>query len=174
MGIRQDHPVSVDYFWRRVEPGAVQGLEPLELRELVPYWYDDRFKQEVQARITVATEDSGALIGALLRLGARDPSDDHAAWLAVDGADGLEDDEMIGLLAPDEVAKVAEFLSRADPEDWMRRFRPDLAEIVGELGYRRPFDDHWAQHVVEGAQELTKLFGLAAAEGEAIIVMVVA
>jgi hypothetical protein len=87
-------------------------LEPLELRALVPYeGQGDRRRQEVAERITVfAVSDNGWLIGALLREGARlgsgdHASDDYAAWLAVNGAEGLDGEDMIGVLAPDEDAR---------------------------------------------------------------------
>lgn len=144
----------------------MQGLEPLELRALVPYsGEDDRLQAELAARITVAAGgDNARLISSLLRAGARLASDgfdadDYAAWLAVDGAEGLDGEEMIGVLAPDEVAKVAEFLSRARPEEWMRELEPDFADAEG---------------VVFGTRELLELYGLAAAAGEAVIVMVFA
>jgi len=145
-------------------------LEPLELRALVPYSGErDRLEAESAARITVVAEgDNGRLIGSLLRAGARltsedsardVASDDYAAWLAVSGAEGLDGEEMIGVLAPDEVAKVAEFLSRAQPEEWMEQLEPDFAE---------------AESVVSDTRELMELYGLAAAAGEAVIVMVFA
>ncbi|MEV5764980.1 DUF1877 family protein [Micromonospora sp. NPDC052213] len=166
--------MSVDMFWRRVDPGVVQGLEPAELRTLVPYWYDDRFQQETTARITVGAEDTGALIGELLRLGAGDGPDAYGAWLAVDGADGLGGDHMVGVLTPEEVAKATEFLSRAEPAALMQQLRPKLAVAAREMGYKRAFDDEWAQTVVADTQDLTELFRLAGAAGEAVIVAMVA
>ncbi len=164
--------MTVDTYWRRGDPDAVQGLDPSELRELVPWYFDERFQQEVKARITVLAKDTGMLICILLRLGADNDPDDYAAWLAVEGADGVEDDEMIGVLKPEEVVVVAEFLSRADPAAWMQQFRPTLA-IAAQRSYEQPFDDQWAQAVVDDTKELTELFGLAAAAGEAVTVMVV-
>lgn len=166
--------VSVEYYWRRTDPDAVLGLEPLESRKLVPRWFDDSFPRETEARITVRAVDNGPLIGILLRLGAADDSDDYSAWLAVSGADGLDGDYMIGVLEPGDVSRIAEFLSRAQPEAWMAEFRPTLAEVVGESGYQPPFDDEWAQSVVGDIKELMELFALAASAGEAVIVMVVA
>jgi hypothetical protein len=166
--------MTVDTYWRRVDPDAVQGLEPPELRALVPFHYDDRFQPEMKAHTTVLAEDTGSLICRLLRLGADNDADDYAAWLAVRGADGVGDDQMIGVLTPEEVIVVAEFLSGADPAAWMQQFRAHLAVLVQKLGYRRPFDDEWARTVVADTKELTALFGLAAAAGEAVIVMVVA
>jgi hypothetical protein len=170
---RHDLPMTVDHYWRRVDSDAVQGLDPPGLRELVPFWFDDRCQQEIRARITVFVEDAGALIGGLLRFGAGNDSDDYAAWLSVSGADGVESDD-IGVLTPEEVVKVAEFLSRADPEAWIQQFWIKLAIGVQEMGYQRPFDDEWAQAVVTGVRELTNLFSLAAAAGQSVIVMVVA
>jgi hypothetical protein len=172
--ILQDQPVGVDYYWRRTDPESVRDLEPLELRPLVPYWFDDRFGPETEARITVRAVDTGALIGRLLRLGAADDSDDYSAWLATDGADGLDGHYMIGVLRPDDVSRITEFLSRVQPEAWMAESRPTLAEVASDLGCRTPFDDDWAQSVVWGIKELTELFTLADAAGEAVIVMVVA
>jgi hypothetical protein len=171
---RHDVPVSADTFWRRVDPGAVHGLDPAELRKLVPYWFDDRFQQERSARIVVGAEDTGALISELLRLGAGDGPDAEAAWLAIDGAAGFGDDDMVGILAPEQVAKAAEFLSRAQPAAWMQQFGPELAAAAREMGYHRPFDEEWAQTVVADTEELMELFRLAAASGEAVIVSMVA
>ena len=140
----------------------------------MPFHDDDRFPPEMKAHLTVLAEDTGSLICGLLRRGADNDADDYAAWLAVQGADGVGDDQMIGVLTPEEVVLVAEFLSRADPAAWIQQFRADLAVLVQELGYRRPFDDEWARTLVGDTTELTALFGLAAAAGEAVIVMVVA
>jgi hypothetical protein len=172
-GDRHDLPVSVDTFWRRTDPNAVQGLDPPKLRTLVPHWFDDRFRDEAKARITVGAEDTGALIGELLRLGADNAHDAETAWLAV-SPEGLDEDYMVGVLTPDEVARVAEFLSHAHPAAWMQQFRPKLAVAAREMGYQRPFDDEWAQTVVTDLEELAEMFRFAAAAAEAVIVTMVA
>jgi hypothetical protein len=165
--------MTVDSYWRRVDPEAVRDLDPPELRDFVPFYFDDRFVVEVQSRTTVMGRDTGSLLCGLLRLGADDDADDYAAWLAVRGADGVEGDALIGVLPPEEVVVVAEFLARIDPVAWMRRFRADLAAGADAMGYQHPFDDARAEAVVTDAQDVAALFGLAAAAGEAVIVMVV-
>jgi hypothetical protein len=166
-----DPPVGVYVFWRRVELDAVVGLDLSELRKLVPHWFDDDYQQKAEARIVVGAENTGALISKLLRLGADNGPDAEAAWLALDGADGLDDKTyMVGVLTPEKVAKVAEFLSRVDPAAWMQQFRPRLANYCRELGHVASFDDEWADSVVADTNELTELFGLAAAAGEVVIV----
>jgi hypothetical protein len=166
-----DPSVGVDGFWRRVELAAVVGLDLSELRKLVPYWFDDDYRQLAEAQIVVGAENTGALISELLRLGAGNGPDAEAAWLAVDGADGLDDiTYAVGVLTPEKVAKVAEFLARVDPAAWMQQFRPQLADYCRELGHVAPFDDQWAEVVVTDTKELTQLFRLAAAAGEVVVV----
>jgi hypothetical protein len=166
--------MSVDTFWRRVNPSVLDGLDPPELRKLVPYWFDDAYEPEAAARITVGAEDTGALLLELLRLGAGDGPDAEAAYLAGESPEGHDDEYMIDVIAPGDVVKVAEFLSRATPAAWMEQYRSQLAVAAHELGYHRPFDDAWAQTVVTDTEELTELFTLAAAAAEAVIISTVA
>lgn len=149
----------------------VQGFDAQALRNLVPYWFDDRFDEEREAGIVLGVEDAGALIDALLGFGAANGPDAEAAGLIVEGAPGL-DDEMVGVLTPEQVQAAAEFLSRVPVEDWAQRYRLKLADAARQLGYSRPFDDGWANHLVEGARELAVLFQRAADRGEAVIVVV--
>ncbi|WP_165439958.1 hypothetical protein [Micromonospora kangleipakensis] len=54
---------------------------------------------------------------------------------------------------------------------------PGAAETAAArpwLGYRRPFDDDWAEQVVNDVRELTGLFRAAAAAREAVILKIVA
>jgi len=191
--------VSVDTFWRRVDPRGMRGLDAGQLKELVPDWFDDRFERESAAGITLGVEDTGGLIDALLRLGAGDGPDAEAADLPVNGAfstdtdtdtdededeadededdedwdddeDGIED-ELVGVLDPEQVQTAAAFLARARPAAWVREFRDELAEAARDLGYRRPFDDAWTRTLVQDTEQLTALFARAAAAGEAIIVV---
>ncbi|MFI7539688.1 hypothetical protein [Actinoplanes sp. NPDC049599] len=165
--------MGVDYFWRRVAEGDVDGLGAAELYEVVPYWFDASFEYESDAGITVGTTDTAALMDKLLRLGAGGGADAESAWLTVDGADGVEDD-MVGVLTGAQVVAVADFLSRAQPATWVHRFRAELSDTAQDVGYSRPFDDEWAQALVRDTEELTALFAKAASANESVIVKVVA
>jgi hypothetical protein len=164
--------VAVDFFWRRAKAADVRDLGAQELGELMPYWFDDRFKQEREAGVTLGVEDTGDLMHVLFMLGAGDGPDAEAAAVPVGSAPGLEDD-MIGVLAPDQVQAAAAFLSRAPIGDWVMQYRDDLASQVRQWGFNRPFDE-WANTLVDDARALTGLFQRAAAAQEAVIVAVVA
>lgn len=165
--------VAVDFFWRRAKAAEVRDLDARGLGALMPYWFDERFKQERDAGVTLGVEDTGDLMHALFMLGAGDGPDAEAAAIPVGGAPGLEDD-MIGVLAPEQVQAAANFLSRAPIGEWVGQHREDLASQVRQWGLGRPFDEDWANIVIEDAQALTALFERAAAAQEAVIVAVVA
>jgi hypothetical protein len=165
--------VAVDFFWRRANAADVQNLDPEELGNLMPYWFDDRFKQEKAAGITLAVEDTGELIRALLVLGAGDGPDAGAATIPVEGAPGLDED-MIGVLTPEQVEVAAAFLSQAPIETWVQQYRDRLASAMREWGFEHPLGDEWASTLVEDARNLAVLFEQAASHGEAMIVGVAA
>jgi hypothetical protein len=62
--------MGVDYFWKRVPGETIGGTTPKDLADLVPYWFDDNFARQQEARLLVGAEDTGALITALLCMGA--------------------------------------------------------------------------------------------------------
>jgi Domain of unknown function (DUF1877) len=165
--------VAVDFFWRRAKAADVQGLDSAELGALMPYWFDDRFKQEREAGTILGVEDTGELIHVLFVHGAGGGPDVEAARIPVQGAPGLEED-MIGVLTPEQVQVAAAFLSHAPIEDWVQQYRDHLANAVRDWGFRRPFDDEWASTLLEDARDLAVLFERAASNGEAMIVAVVA
>jgi hypothetical protein len=164
--------VAVDFFWRRVPAAQVRDLDARGLGLLMPYWFDERFKQEREAGVVLGVEDTGELMHVLFMLGAGDGPDAGAAAIPVEGAPGLDDD-MIGVLAPEQV-QAAAFLSRAPIGEWVKQYRGDLASQLRQSGFHRPFDDEWANTLIEDAQALTGLLQRAAAAQEAVIVAVVA
>jgi Domain of unknown function (DUF1877) len=165
--------VAVDFFWRRVRAAEVRDLDAQGLRVLMPYWFDERFKQEREAGVMLGVEDTGELMHVLFTLGAGDGPDAEAAAIPVGSAPGLDDD-MIGVLAPEKVQAAATFLATAPIGEWVKQYRDDLAIQVRQWGFRRPFDDEWANTLIEDAQALTGLFQRAAAAQESVIVAVVA
>ena len=51
--------MAVDFFWRRAKAADVRDLGPRELGDLMPYWFDERFKQERKAGVILGVEDTG-------------------------------------------------------------------------------------------------------------------
>jgi hypothetical protein len=158
-------------FWRRADAASVQALGSSELWDLVPSWFDERFKQERETGIVLGIEDTGDLIHTLLVLGAGNGPDARAARLPVRGAPGLND-AMLGMLTVDQVRTATAYLSRVPIEDWVQRYRDRLAGTAREFGYSRPFNDEWATKLVRDTRELVALFERAAARGEAIVVAI--
>lgn len=166
--------MGVDYFWKRVPGETIGGATPKDLADLVPYWFDDNFARQHEARLLVGAEDTGALIEALLGLGATG-TDWEAAARAFSGSPANWDDSwMVGTLNTDMVGLVAEFLTAVPVDTWAARHRTDLADYAAKLGYHRPFDDDWAKQVVSDTRELTGLFQAAATARETIILKIVA
>ena len=146
------------FYWRRTDPALI-GPDPLDL---VPSWSDDAFDRERKAGILVAASDTGELITNLLRMADR-PADLLP--------DDLETDSP-SVLSPDQVTDIASALAGIDPEELVQEFRTELADAAEDLGYRRPFDDEWADSVATDLADLRTLFALAAEAGEAVIVTV--
>ena len=166
--------MSVDSFWKRVPAGVVAGRSPEELSDLVPYWFDGKFKVERGNRAIVGAEDTGALIDALLMAGARSDSEKAAARAFARAPSDWDDDYLVGTLATGIVQQVSSFLSDAPLEHWVAEHHSTLAAAARSMGYRRPFDDAWARKLLADVQELAALFHAAARDGEAIVVKVVA
>jgi hypothetical protein len=166
--------MSVDSFWKRVPAGVVAGCGPSELSDLVPYWYDDGFKVEQDNGTVVGAEDTGALIDVLLMAGARSDPEKSAAMAFGRTPSDWDDDYLVGTLGTDVVQQVSSFLANAPLERWVVEHRTALANGARSLGYRRPFDDAWAQQLLADAQELAALFRAAALADESIIVKMVA
>jgi hypothetical protein len=162
--------VSVDHFWKRVPAEQLTGCDPEELTELVPYWFDDEFREQRDAGLVVGAEDTGALVAALLRLGG---ADDGGLWPVTSGPADWDDHWMVGTIDADEVGVIAAALAGAPLRQWAASRRDDLAAAARSLGYR-PFDDEWAAQVVQDTEDLTALFVAAAADGEAVVTKIVA
>jgi hypothetical protein len=164
--------VSVDSFWKRAPRNAVAGSAPKSLSELVPYWFDDRFATERSAGVLVGAEDTGALIGALLRLRATDEAGRAAAEAFARRPDDWDDEWMVGTIPAGAVAEVAEFLARTPFDSLDPHEVTSLAERAAKLGYTRPFAGAWAEQVLTDAREVAALFRAAATAGEPVIVKI--
>lgn len=166
--------MGVDYFWKRVPGETIGGATPKDLADLVPYWFDDNFARQHEARLLVGAEDTGALIEALLGLGATGTAWEAAARAFSGSPANWDDSWMVGTLNTDMVGLVAEFLTAVPVDTWAARHRTDLADYAAKLGYHRPFDDDWAKQVLSDIRELTGLFQAAATARETIILKIVA
>jgi hypothetical protein len=164
--------MSIDTFWKRVPSKTISGCGPRELQELVPSWFDDRLPIEQSEGLLVAAADTGALIEALILLGAGDGPGAPAAAAFCDGPADWDDRWMVGTLSVAVVGQVAEFLSDAPLEKWVKQHSADVAAAATTLGYRRPFDDDLATQVLHTVQKLATLFHAAAANNEAMVVRV--
>jgi hypothetical protein len=162
--------MGVDTFWKRVPGGVVADLGPRELSDLVPYWFDDRFKVEQGEGTVVGAQDTGALIFALLLAAAAGPSERAAAGAFAQMPPDWDEHYMVGTLSTDVVRQVAALLSDAPLADWVNQHRSALADEMRSLGYQRPFDDDVAGQVLEDTQQLAALFRAAAAASEAVII----
>jgi hypothetical protein len=166
--------MGVDYFWKRVPVETVGGTTPKELAELVPYWFDEDFTGQRDARLVVGAEDTGALVEALIGMGAAGTTWEPAARAFCSPLADWDDYRMVGTVDTETVSLVADLLATAPVDTWAAQHRADLAEYVRELGYHRPFDDEWAEQVVVDIRELAELFRAAATAREAIILKIVA
>ena len=163
--------MSVDQFWKRMPVEELAGCGPEELSELVPYWFDDEFREQRDKGLVVGAVDTGALVAVLLRLGG---ADEGALWPVTSGPADWDDHWMVGTIDADEVGRIAAALAGAPLRQWAGSHRDDLAAAARSLGYHRPFDDGWAAQVVQDADDLTALFVAAAADGEAVVTKIVA
>lgn len=166
--------MGVDYFWKRVPVETVAGSTPKDLAGLVPYWFDDDFTCQQEAQLLVGADDTGALIEALLGLGAAGTPWEPAAKAFASSPADWDDHRMVGTHDVETVVLVAEFLTAAPADTWAAQHRNDLTEYARELGYHRPFDDDWAEQVVSDVRELAALFKAAADAREAVILKIVA
>lgn len=163
--------MSVDTFWKRVPVEAIRGRSPDEIYALVPSWSDDAFAGEREAGVLLGVEDTGALIDALLVAGAAGGPNEAAARAFEAGPADWDDDCAVGTFDPERVRQLARFLSAAPLEHWVRQHHAALAAAARSMGYRRPFNDEWAEQLLDDAREVAVLFEAAAAHDEAIIVM---
>jgi hypothetical protein len=162
--------MGVEFYWKRVPTEVASACSPAERRQLVPSWSDERFEAECASGTLVMAGDTGAIIAALLWLGATDDAGEAAADAFGTATDDWDTDLEVGTLPPDAVGMIADFLADAPLEQWMQDNRAALGKEVEEMGYVRPFDDGWAAQVLVDARDLTDLFRAAAASGETVIV----
>jgi hypothetical protein len=147
----------------------VAGASPSVLRSLVPYWFDERYQAEVAAGVLVGTEDTADLVHSLLTIGSANSASAAVAQLLVPHTDSMQK-HLVDTLNSEQVRAVAHFLAVAPVGLWMRHHQGELAHRVVAMRIRRPFDDTWAQLVLDDIAELTALFAAAAEAAEAVIV----
>jgi Domain of unknown function (DUF1877) len=163
--------MSVDFFWRRIEPSLIRNASPGALFKLIPHHLEEQFRTDLKAGVIVVVEFNGDLIYELLTSGAADSDDAATSELVLPHTEVMMD-HMIDVLNPDQVRAVARFLADAPVDAWMQQHQGYLAQRAREMRFHQPFDAAWAQTVLDDIAELTTLFRAAAAEGEAIIVKV--
>jgi hypothetical protein len=168
---RGEPPVGVDTFWKRVPASTLDGADPEALSSLVPHWFDAGFDIEQREGLLVGVEDTGALIGALLRYGVSDDASNAAATYFESPA-SWDDAWMVGSIPPAAVGQISDFLAGAPLDIWAQQARSTLAAEAQRFGYQRHFDDRWAANVLDDAQEVARLFHAAAADGQAIIMTI--
>jgi hypothetical protein len=164
--------VGVDTFWKRVPDTALDGIGPGALCALVPRWFDARFDAEQSHGLLVGVYDSGSLITALLRRGVADDASAAAVDLFGHLPANWDDEWMVGSLPPTDVRQISEFLASAPLDFWAQQGRAEWAAEAQRLGYRRPIDDQRAAQVLDDAQDVAMLFNAAAADGQAIIMVI--
>jgi hypothetical protein len=166
--------MSVDTFWKRVPADVIAGCSPKELSDLVPYYCDDEYTVERNNGTLVAAGDNGALIDVLFWAGASTASQKALVNAYAQAPADWDEDYMVGTLTPDTVAQMSAFLTDAPLAHWVQEHRAALIAEARRLGYRGPFDDAWAGHLLASAQELAALFRAATLANETIIVTIVA
>ncbi len=102
--------MGVDYFWKRVRDETIGDAAPEGLAGLVPYWFDDDFASQHEAGLIVGAEDTGALIEALVGMGAADTRWEPAARAFCGEPADWDDYRMVGTFDTETVGLVAELL----------------------------------------------------------------
>jgi hypothetical protein len=169
--------MSIDFGWRRIAPEAIQGRTPEGLVALVPSPFDDDYEAMVEDRRVTWTDDQGVLIGVLLSLCTEGTEYEAGAQAFAQQPPDFDDEELTGTLDAGTVREIAAAMAVAAWRPWLRAqfdlvmtFAADagLDPVAGGAAPEGP----WADHFVRYAEELTDLFGRAAADGEAVVVMI--
>jgi hypothetical protein len=161
--------MGVDYYWKRMPPSAVEGLDGEALQALIPGPEALDFPAQRDTFWLIGTEHGG-LILTLLAAGAE--TERQMAAVELFGAQTANWDEewLAGTMPPEHVLQVANFLEDAPIEEWMRT-KADVLELEAEqMGWH--YDDRMSIIVLEAIQDLTQVFQFAGERGEAMIVSV--
>ncbi|MEU7999645.1 hypothetical protein AB0B66_00520 [Catellatospora sp. NPDC049111] len=166
---------GVDMYWQRVPEEALAG-SPRRLWDRSPVFDDTAYEQAV-ADGTLRAVPEHYLLLEVLFAGSQGPGHPVAglvvsggAWHPVD-LSGASDDE-VGVLTVGEVRAVSEFLHGAEPGSWIARREVELAAVL--RGYStRPWDDLLARRLARHAEGLAAFYHRAAADGEAVVKVLV-
>jgi hypothetical protein len=160
-------------YWQRV-PGAALAASPGELWRGVPVFADPGYDRALADGTLLAVAQHYLLLEVLFAGGSTDPAAglvvSGGSWYPVDPA-GASDDE-VGLLTAGQVRAVSDFLRGADPERWIPRREAELAAVL--RGYDpRPWDAARAGHLARLADDLSAFYHRAAADGDAVVKVLV-
>jgi hypothetical protein len=161
--------MTVDTFWKRIPAESIRDRAPSALRALVPHFLEEGFEAEQDRGTLVGVEDTAALIGALLRLGAGDGPDAAAARRFGDLPPDWDDYWMIGTLDADMVRQIAGLFANATLDTWALRHGAALTAEATELGYYDAQSERLLDTLLGDAREVAALFIAAAADQEAVI-----
>ncbi|GLW34236.1 hypothetical protein [Actinoplanes regularis] len=165
--------MTVDTFWRRTSEDSIRDRSPSELRALVPHFLEEGYEAEQERGTLVGVEDTGSLIGALLRLGAGDGPGAAAARRFSDLPPGWDDYWMIGILDADTVRQIADLFAHATLDTWASQHGAALANEAAEMGYSGEQHESVLGTLLSDAREVGALFTAAAADQEVVIFRVV-
>jgi len=171
--------MGIDLGWRRIAPEAVAGRTPEGLAGLVPSPFDDEYARMAEDRRVVWTDDQGVLVGVLLSLCTEDTGYEAGAQAFAQQPPDFDDEEMTGTLDPGTVREIAAAMAVAEWRTWLRAQFDLVMTFAADAGLDPVAEGAapegpWADHFVRYAEELTDLFGRAAAAGEAVVVMITA
>ncbi|GAA1377497.1 DUF1877 family protein [Catellatospora chokoriensis] len=162
---------GVDMYWQRVPETELAG-SPRRLWDGSPV-FDDAAYERALADGTLRAVPEHYLLLEVLFAGSQGPGHPVAglvvsggAWHPVD-LSGASDDE-IGVLRADEVRAVSDFLRDAQPSSWIAQREGELSAVL--RGYStRPWDDLLARRLAWHADGLAAFYHRAAADGEAVV-----
>lgn len=154
--------------WRRIPEEAIGDRAPSELRDLIPWFSDESFEVLRERGVLVGVEDTGVVIGALLRLGAG-----AEAARKFDEPPDWDDFWLIGTYRPDAVREIAEVFAGATLDAWVEEHAAALVEEAAKLGYDGGHRDAILESLLSDAKDVAALFTAAAAEREVVIHKVV-
>ncbi|MFJ8045511.1 DUF1877 family protein [Kitasatospora sp. NPDC096147] len=162
--------MSVDFFWRRVEAGATDGLDPDRIRALVPHWFDAEFGRLLAAGSILGVERHPALMHSVL-MEAEPPVLRHAQLAVYAGTAHVPYDGEFGIwtVDPQEVRQVAAFLQGIAFDELVGRLDADLAEEAAERGIPGSWDSEWAAELVADLAAVREFYAAAAEAGDAVV-----
>lgn len=163
--------MSIGFAWRRVAGADIDGLTAKELSALVPHGPAEEYFRLREAGLIAGTEYDGVMIGALLGLG---DGASAGAEAFVDMPADWDDDYLVGTMGAHAVREIAAAMSAAPWRAWLTEHFDGLVAGAEQAGYEDAVvgatpDGQWAEHLLRCADELTRLFGAAAAAGESVV-----